>query len=158
MFQELIDPKWLPESLSKEELPEMHYVSWTPYTPNSMSGYGSMMWQYAVTLFQTGMSEKEMCRTFNLVDSQGETGTFYPKANVTMLPSQKRRCYEQEEIMTQLKDVKAAHTMMNAKRIYWDFRSLGADFYKENIELIKQSGLFDECDNYLIGFEETFQN
>ena len=86
MVDVIIDNEWF---LNKITEPKWHYVSWTPYSTQALLDYASMSYVYAICLNSVKLSEKEICALFHQIDRRGETGTFYPAANITIMPSRR---------------------------------------------------------------------
>lgn len=119
MLSIIDDKSWYIDKISEQN---WHYVSWTPYSIQALSGYASMSWVYAICMSTSGLSEHELCSAFRQIDTYGETGTFYPVANVTVMPSREYWAYSPEQLKQHLDDVKKAQALVNADCIYWDCR------------------------------------
>ncbi len=119
MVDVIIDNEWF---LNKITEPKWHYVSWTPYSTQALLEYASMSYVYAICLNSVKLSEKEICALFHQIDRSGETGTFYPAANITIMPSRRYKEYSPEQIKQHIDDVRKAQELINSDSIYWDCR------------------------------------
>ena len=140
------DNRWKPDSVQKE----WHYISWTPYSQMAVSGYASMSWVYAICFKYSGLSEEKLCSMFSQIDRREETGTFYPTANITIMPSRKQRVYSPEQLRKHMEEVKEAQYMIDADDIYWDCR-FEVSFMKDELytALITDS-FWCEKNNYIV--------
>lgn len=121
----IINTSFLPD-FSKD----IHYISWTPNANNvgafcfSASGYSSLSCAYAIVSQEMGFSERETVDLFRMIDSANETGTLYPKANITIMPN--ARPYSDEEIYKHFNDaLKAQNQFVKASNIIFDMSSYG---------------------------------
>lgn len=105
---------------------DIHYISWTPYAGSwggyKLTGYTSMAWSYYITFSTLGISEMEAIRYFREIDAKSETGTFYPKANMTIMPN--CRNYSDQEIYTHFNDaLKCQHNLVRSMNVIFDMRN-----------------------------------
>ena len=116
MLKMITDETFMPD-LKKS----IHYISWTPYSSWSISGYSSLTWVYAVVTRK--LSEKEAIAVFYEVDRNNETGTLYPAHNITIMPS-RMQPYSDGEIYQHFNDaMKAQNEYIHAKNIVFDMRN-----------------------------------
>lgn len=88
----------------------------------SVSDYSSMAWVYAIVLKY--VPEKTALGLYRTIDRENETGTLYPKVNITIMPSW--RAYSDEIIRHHFDDViKAQNEYVRAKSIIFDMRNYG---------------------------------
>ncbi len=119
MVTTIIDKEW---SLDEVTGQEWNYVSWTPYSMQALSNYASLSFVYSICWRMTVLSEKDICILFDQIDTSGETGSFYPAANITIMPSRRYRKYSPEQLKQHMDDVKKAQELIKADSIYWDCR------------------------------------
>ena len=73
----------------------IHYISWTPYHTMSVTDYAQMSWVYEIV--RRNLPDIDIEKAFRTIDYSSETGTFFPKANITIMPSY-RQPYPDETI------------------------------------------------------------
>ena len=99
----------------------IHYISWTPFNPRSVTGYSSMDFVDYIVRQNTGVSNPEYL--YREIDSKNETGTLYPKANITIMPSYNQP-YEDQEIYKHFNDaMKVQIQYIKADYIIFDMRN-----------------------------------
>ena len=100
----------------------IYYISWTPFSNMSRTGYSQMAWVDAV-IRRNLNSDLDIENNYLEVDSKSEVGTLYPRLNVTLIPSSRKNCSEQE-ISKQIEDVLTAQTeYIKAENIIIDMRN-----------------------------------
>ena len=106
---------------------DIHYISWTPYAGTGsggykFTGYTSMAWANYITFSTLGISEIEAIRYFRKIDANSETGTFYPQANITIMPNCKN--YSDHEIYRHFNDaLKCQTSLVRARNVIFDMRN-----------------------------------
>lgn len=105
---------------------DVHYISWTPYAGNCggyhASGYSSMFWSYAITCRALNISEESAIKIFEYIDRKSETGTFYPKAPITIMPNCRR--YSDWEIFSHFDDAfECQNNLVKAENVIFDMRN-----------------------------------
>lgn len=109
------DEKFVP-NLNKS----IHYISWTPYHTMSVTGYAKMSWVYAITM--RNLPGVDLDKVFRAIDYSNETGTFFPQANITIMPSY-RQPYSDDTIYKHFNDaMKAQNQLIHAENIIFDMR------------------------------------
>ncbi|WP_145931097.1 hypothetical protein [Immundisolibacter cernigliae] len=124
------DDQWGEDVNFYEELPKnkIHYVSVAMPGLTMASSF----------IDDAGFTTEERCALMNTVNQAKETGTLYPKANITLLPSPiaKDRMgfnldvfndgdYSKKEIISHMEDAfKANKEYIKSKTMYFDFRNL----------------------------------
>lgn len=120
MIKIIKNTEWEPE-LGKENA--FHYITFTPYSQNALSGYSLMNWGYAISQRITGFNEEKLCYFFRLVDNECTAGTLFPDYSVTFLPSPYFRSYSKKKLRELFDDIKKANTMIAKKDVYLDLRN-----------------------------------
>lgn len=100
---------------------DVHYISWTPFNPLSTTLYSQLDWVDAIVRHSvSGIDPEEFYR---IIDFINETGTLYPKANITIMPSY-RQPYSDEEIYRHFNDaMNAQNQYIRAKNVIFDMRN-----------------------------------
>ncbi len=100
---------------------DIHYISWTPFNPLSATNYSQMDYVDAIVRFSApGVTPEELYRR---IDFSNETGTLYPKANITIMPSY-RQPYSDDEIYRHFNDaMKVQNQYIHAKNVIFDMRN-----------------------------------
>lgn len=112
----LVDETYMPD-FSKN----IHYITWTPRSDwplkykDSYVPYSGLSYPFAV-LYSAGFDPIPF---FMMVDQNGETGTLYPDANITIMPS---GVFEDEDIYKHFGDAVEAQRLIKAESIIFDFR------------------------------------
>ena len=104
---------------------DIHYISWTPYSGRSTSGYSQMA--YVDTVVRKNLNKLNIYTKpesfYQQIDEANETGTFYPDINITLMPSAKG-VYSDEEIYHHISDAfKAQNKLIHAKTVIFDMRA-----------------------------------
>lgn len=99
----------------------IHYISWTPYNAMSVTGYSQMSWVYEIA--KRNLPGIDLDKAFQTIDYSNETGTFFPQANITIMPSYGQP-YSDETVCKHFNDaMKAQNQLINAEYIIFDMRS-----------------------------------
>lgn len=116
MIKLIIDESFVPD-LNKS----IHYISWTPYNPMSVTGYSKMSWVYEIA--RINLPDIDLDKAFQTIDCSNETGSFFPQANITIMPSY-RQPYSDEMVYKHFNDaMKAQNQFIHADNIIFDMRS-----------------------------------
>lgn len=100
---------------------DLHYISWTPRSNNAVSGYAALSYVYGITVCELDLDMKSMEAMFWTIDKNGETGSFYPFKNITIMPN--HGIYSDEQIDQHFGDaMKAQNQYIQAKNIIFDMR------------------------------------
>lgn len=98
----------------------IHYISWTPYHAMSVTEYAQMSWVYEIA--RRNLPGIDLDKAFRTIDYSNETGTFFPQANITIMPSY-RQPYSDETVYKHFNDaMKAQNQLINAENIVFDMR------------------------------------
>lgn len=99
----------------------IHYISWTPYSTLSVTGYSRMT--YVDAIVRSDLPDINPEELYRRIDFLNETGTLYPKVNITIMPSY-RQPYSDEEIYRHFNDaMKAQNLYIHADNIIFDMRN-----------------------------------
>lgn len=138
----------------------IHYISWIPYHVMSVTDYAAMSYIYAIAAKNLpGINIDEAFRT---IDNSNETGTFFPKANITIMPSY-RQPYSDEIVYKHFDDVmKAQNQLIHTENMIFDMRyyeyinphtNRGDD--KEYLEMIEHSTVLNNTFSSMTGSKKT---
>ena len=99
----------------------IHYISWTPYSEKSDTNYSRQAWTDIIVrrFLPPGIDTTPF---YQRIDDANETGTFYPAANITIMPSAGQP-YSDEMIYKHFNDaMKAQYELIKAKKLIFDMR------------------------------------
>lgn len=99
----------------------IHYISWTPYSEKSVTNYNRLAWTDMIVRMNLP-SSLDMTQFYQKIDDCNETGTFYPTAPITIMPS-RGQPYPDEMIYKHFNDaMKAQYEIIKAKNMIFDMR------------------------------------
>lgn len=99
---------------------DIHYITWTPRTQmpmrynDTLVPYSGLSYPYAII----GKTIGDPIPFFLNVDSACETGTLYPAANITIMPS---GIFDDETIYRYFHDAVKAQQMIRARNVVFDY-------------------------------------
>lgn len=110
------DESFIPD-LSKN----IHYISWTPYSEESITKYSRLAWTDMIVRMYIPPS-LDTTQFYQTIDHSDETGTFYPVAKITIMPSC-RQPYPDVTIYKHFNDaMKAQYEIIKAGKMIFDMR------------------------------------
>lgn len=122
----------------------IHYISWTPYNPLSVTGYSKMSWVYAIA--SRSLPGIDLDKAFQTIDLSNETGTFFPHANITIMPSYGQP-YSDEIVYKHFNDaMKTQNQFIHADNILFDMRNYAyINPYTNNVDDEEYLGMIEHC-------------